>query len=447
MSYDIDELYEELDRLPNQEPEHRRGYIEEDQSNRSYRSAGSDRGRRTRNEPKRRRRKRRRRDDWKPVKISALGHLLFVLQIVASAAALGAMAILGILPMAYMAVFLVLLLLLVIIVKVMQKRAVRYGKRRVGKTWKKKSTGQWISAVTVVLMCFICFYSLKVNAALDTIAIGEESGKYTEEKAIDVTQKPFNVYISGIDVYGDINKKSRSDVNLIATVNPQTHKILLTTTPRDYYVTIPGVSGAQKDKLTHAGVYGIDTSIATLANLYDTEIPFFVRVNFSSVENIVDIMGGVDVDSKLSFTTGKESGAVVKVKKGTNHFNGKQALAFVRERHALAAGDNQRGKNQQALLTGLIKEVMSPKIILHANSMINSVAGSADTNMSENQIKSLIRMQLGTMKGWEVKSIAAEGDSSGKQYCYSYKGKPLYVTVPYDSSVAKIQKKMRRALR
>ena len=157
-------------------------------------------------------------------------------------------------------------------------------------------------------------------------------------------------------------------------------------------------------------------------------------------------MGGVDVESKLAFTTGKEAGTVVDVKKGTNHFNGKQALAFVRERHALAAGDNQRGKNQQALLTALIHEAMSPEIILHANSIINSVAGSADTNMSENQIKSLIRMQLGTMKGWDVQSVAAEGDSNGKQYCYSYKGKALYVTVPYESSVSKIKKKMRRAL-
>ena len=120
-----------------------------------------------------------------------------------------------------------------------------------------------------------------------------------------VTDEPFNVYISGIDVYGEITKESRSDVNLIATINPKTHKILLTTTPRDYYIQIPGVSEGQSDKLTHAGIYGIDTSIATLENLYDTEIPFYVRVNFTSVEEIVDVMGGVDVESELAFTTGE----------------------------------------------------------------------------------------------------------------------------------------------
>lgn len=475
MAKDIDELYDELDHLPNQERKYKRsrkGYSEDlydddfysqdlydEYSRRSEKQRYCDTdpyttGRRYRdadpytarsNNQKRRKRKKRR-DDWRPVKIGAVSHLLWILQVLASIAAFGSMIILGILPVLYMVGFAAILLIFACIVKIMQTRAVRYGKRRVNGRWKKKSTGKWISLVTAALMCILCFYGLKVNSALDTIAIGEESGKYTEEKSIDVIQKPFNVYISGIDVYGNINKKSRSDVNLIATVNPQTHKILLTTTPRDYYVTIPGVSGTQKDKLTHAGVYGIDTSIATLENLYDIEIPFFVRVNFSSVENIVDIMGGVDVESKLAFTTGKESGTVVDVKKGTNHFNGKQALAFVRERHALAAGDNQRGKNQQALLTALIHEAMSPEIILHANSIINSVAGSADTNMSENQIKSLIRMQLGTMKGWDVQSVAAEGDSSGKQYCYSYKGKALYVTVPYESSVSKIKKKMRRAL-
>ena len=143
---------------------------------------------------------------------------------------------------------------------------------------------------------------------MDKIAIGEESGKYEEAHARNVTEEPFHVYISGIDVYGDIKKESRSDVNLIATVNPKTHKILLTTTPRDYYVPIPGVSDGQRDKLTHAGIYGIDTSIATLEELYDIDIPFYVRVNFTSVEEIVDVMGGVDVESELAFTTGRRSG-------------------------------------------------------------------------------------------------------------------------------------------
>lgn len=380
-------------------------------------------------------RKRYKKEESRPSRIGAVNRMLWNIQLVASVFLFGSMAILGILPMKYMAGLLLLLSVLLLLVKGMQKKAAR--------SRKKKSSGKGLSLAASVLLVLLGFYSLKVNAALDKIAVGEESGNYKEEHALSVTDKPFNIYISGIDVYGEITKESRSDVNLIATVNPKKHKILLTTTPRDYYVTIPGVSGDQKDKLTHAGIYGIDTSIATLENLYEIDIPFYVRVNFTSVEEIVDVLGGVDVESELAFTTGEEAGVVMDVKEGKNHFNGKEALAFVRERKALQTGDNQRGKNQQALLTGLIKETMSPKILLHANSMINSVAGNADTNMSEKQMKALIRMQLGDLKGWEIESVAAAGDDTGKKKCYSYSGGPLYVTVPDEGSVEEIKGKMR----
>ncbi len=376
------------------------------------------------------RKKKKRQRDELPSGSGAAGRILCMLQSVSSIALFGAMAILGILPAAYMAGLAVLLLLLFITVKWLQRSALR-GKRR-------KGAGNGLSLVLSALFILFGFYALKVNGALDKIATGEESGNYTQEHAIDVTSSPFNVYISGIDVYGEIKQDSRSDVNLIATINPKTHRILLVTTPRDYYVPIPGISDGQNDKLTHAGIYGIDASVATLENLYETEIPFYVRVNFTSVEEIVDVMGGVNVESELAFTTGKESGAIVEVQEGHNHFSGKEALAFVRERHALADGDNQRGKNQQALLTGLIKKAMSPMILFRANGMINSIVGNAETNMSEKQIKSLVRMQLEDMKGWEIESIAATGDDSGQQYCYSHDGGPLYVTVPDWGSVNEI---------
>ena len=371
-------------------------------------------------------------------KAGKLDRLLWVVQLVSSAFFAGAMVILGILPLKYMAVLIVVILLLLLLVRSMQKRAL--------KSRKKKRSGKGIAVIASVVFLVGGFYALKVNAALDKIATGEESGQYVQAHAMEVTEQPFNVYISGIDVYGEITQESRSDVNLIATINPKTHKILLTTTPRDYYVTIPGVSGEKRDKLTHAGIYGIATSIATLENLYETDIPFYVRVNFTSVEEIVDVMGGVDVESELAFTTGEEAGAIVEVKDGKNHFTGKEALAFVRERKALAVGDNQRGKNQQALLTGLIKQAISPMIIFQANDMINSVTGNAETNMSEAQIKSLIRMQIGDMKGWEIESMAATGDDSGKKNCYSYSGGPLYVTVPDMSSVEAIKARMQEIM-
>lgn len=374
----------------------------------------------------------------KRVRITALDKMLWFLLIVTSALLFFAMAIVGIFPMKYMAIALVILVAIILFVKFQQKRACR--------SRKKRSKGKGLAFVMIVIYLVTSFYLACANQALDRIAIGEESGGYEEEHQIDVTKQPFNIYISGIDVYGEIEKESRSDVNLVATVNPNTHKILLTTTPRDYYVTIPGISGDQRDKLTHAGIYGIDASIATLENLYQTEIPFYVRVNFTSVIEIVDAMGGVDVESDLAFTTGKAAGAVVDIKEGKNHLNGKEALAFVRERKAFVDGDNQRGKNQQALLTALIKEMISPMIVVEANEIIRCVSGDTETNMSEAQMKSILRMQLDDMKGWEIESVAATGDSSGKQYCYSYSGKPLYVTVPDISKVEEIGGEIREYL-
>lgn len=392
------------------------------------------------NESERKRPRRRggRKERKRAKRKSAFGRLLWTVQMAASLFFVAAMAILGILPRQYLAGLALLLLALLFVVRALSERARRSRRRR--------GSGKGLSAVLSALLIVGGIYGLKVNAALDKIAVGEESGSHAGKPTYPVTEQPFNVYISGIDVYGDIDQESRSDVNLIATINPKENKILLTTTPRDYYVPIPGVSGGERDKLTHAGNYGVGTSMETLEELYNTEIPFYVRVNFTSVEEIVDVMGGVDVESELAFQTGKEAGEIVDVKEGKNHFNGKQALAFVRERKALAAGDNQRGKNQQALLTALIKKCMSPMIVRYANGMINSVAGNAETNLSENQIKSLIQMQIGGMKGWEIESVAASGDDSGKKYCYSYRGGPLYVTVPDEGSVEEIKNKMEKLM-
>lgn len=392
------------------------------------------------NESEKRRPKKRggRKERKRAKRTSAFGRLLWTIQMAASLFFVSAMILLDILPRRYMAGAAILLFVLLWGVRGLSQRA-RKSKR-------PRSSGKGLSAAVSMVLIFVGIYGLKVNAALDRIAVGEENESHVGQPAYPVTEQAFNVYISGIDVYGDINQESRSDVNLIATVNPKDNKILLTTTPRDYYVPIPGVSGGERDKLTHAGNYGVGVSMATLEELYDTEIPFYVRVNFTSVEEIVDVMGGVDVESELAFRTGKEAGEIVDVKEGKNHFNGKQALAFVRERKALAAGDNQRGKNQQALLTALIKKCMSPMIVRYANGMINSVAGNAETNLSERQIKSLIRMQISGMKGWEIDSVAAEGDDSGKKYCYSYKGGPLYVTVPDEGSVEEIKNKMEKLM-
>ncbi len=250
--------------------------------------------------------------------------------------------------------------------------------------------------------------------------------------------KSFCVYISGIDVYGAIETNSRSDVNIIAEVNPETHQILLVTTPRDYYVEIPNISGGQKDKLTHAGIYGVDASMATLEQLYDTNIDFYARVNFTSLVDIVNALGGVDVDSELAFTTSEDSGLVMNVVQGTNHFNGQQALAFSRERYNLDGGDNQRGKNQQAVIVAMIKKMVSPAILMGANGILNSVSGNVDTNMSTEQIQDLIKTQLDEAPKWSIKSMSATG-TGDEQICYSYQGSALYVMQPDQTSVDAIK--------
>lgn len=255
---------------------------------------------------------------------------------------------------------------------------------------------------------------------------------------VDVKDQTFSVFISGIDVYGPIETNSRSDVNIIATVNPSTHQILLITTPRDYYVEIPGISNGQLDKLTHAGIYGVDASMKTLGQLYDMNIDFYARVNFTSLVDIVDVLGGVDVNSELAFTTSADSGLVMDVQEGINHFNGEQALAFSRERQNVPGGDNQRGKDQQAVITAMIKKMISPSMLINANGIINSVSGNVETNMSQQQIQALVKDQLNGGGAWNIKSMAAEG-TGDSQYCFSYTGMPLYVTQPDQASVDAIK--------
>ncbi len=255
---------------------------------------------------------------------------------------------------------------------------------------------------------------------------------------VEVKDDTFTVYISGIDVYGAIETNSRSDVNIMAVVNPTSHQILLVTTPRDYYVEIPGISGGELDKLTHAGIYGVDASMATLGQLYDTTIDFYARVNFTSLVEMVDALGGVDVYSEQMFTTSEDTGLVMNVVQGENHFNGQQALAFSRERMNVDGGDFQRGKNQQAVITAMIKKAVSPAILVGANGILNSVSGNVDTNMSQDQIQTLIKTQLSDGGAWNIKSVAAEG-TGDQQYCFSSPGSLLYVTQPDPNSVASIK--------
>lgn len=260
-----------------------------------------------------------------------------------------------------------------------------------------------------------------------------------EQETADV-EEPFNVYISGIDVDGPITTNSRSDVNIIMTVNPNTKKILLTTTPRDYYVQIPDISGEQRDKLTHAGIYGVDASMRTLEQLYGIDISYYARVNFSSLVKIVDTLGGVDVDSDFEFTAGG-----YQFKKGMNHLDGKQALAFSRERYSFEDGDNQRGKDQEKVLTAILNKAMSPAILSNASALIADVSDSVQTNMTQEEMAKFIKMQLNDGASWTIESQAASGNGD-TQACYSSGDQPLYVMWPDEAVVQSISAKMNEIL-
>ncbi len=264
---------------------------------------------------------------------------------------------------------------------------------------------------------------------------GIETEIETEETNIE---KAFNIYISGIDVAGSISTNSRSDVNIIMTVNPATKKILLTTTPRDYYVQIPGVSGEARDKLTHAGIYGVDRSMATLENIYDIDISYFARVNFTSLITIVDALGGVNVESEYEFEAGGYS-----FKKGMNHLNGEQALAFARERYSFKDGDNQRGKNQEAILKAILERIMFPDILFQANEILDNVADCVETNMTQDEMAKFINMQLSERAAWEIETTAATG-SGDKQACFSSGSQLLYVMWPDEAVVSDISRKMKK---
>ena len=272
--------------------------------------------------------------------------------------------------------------------------------------------------------------------------IGGDGHKDNSKKG-PITDRAFNIYISGIDCYGKVSGKSRSDVNILMTVNPMTKEIVLTNTPRDYYVPIPGVTpGNWRDKLTHAGIYGVWTSVATIENIYDVEIDYYVRINFTSFIDIINALGSIEVYSDYTFSAGGYN-----FQKGKNTFtSGAQALAFARERHAFAAGDHQRGRNQMAVINGIINKSLSPAILTNFVPLVNSVSTSVQTNMTMDEITQLAKMQIDDGASWSIAQQAVTG-SGGTRECYSMKNYQLSVVLPNQASIdsckAKIQSVMK----
>lgn len=283
-----------------------------------------------------------------------------------------------------------------------------------------------------------------LTKVIDTFEVKTKSHKETIVNS-EVLDKSFVLYISGVDQYGKVTTvRGRSDVNMIAVINPKTHHILLVNTPRDYYVQLAGTTGL-KDKLTHAGIYGIDKSINTLENLYGIDINHYLRVNFNTLIKVVDVIGGINIYSDSSFTCWTNKN--VKVSKGWNHFDGAAALAYSRERYAYIDGDHHRGANQQQVITAILEKVTKSSVIISKyNSILNSLNGSFQTDMPMDNITSFIRYQLDKMPSWNIESIAVTGTNS-MNYTYSMgTSQQLYVMEPDYNSVSVAKEKINEVL-
>ena len=349
------------------------------------------------------------------------GMVLLVLQAILSLAALVQLWRTQMLPVLYLVIITALLVLLWLLVR---------------KCLASRS-GAVVARVLSVLLCAAlavgCVWAQQGLTALDSMT----SGLLTGAEANKITKEPFVVYLSGVDNRGELTEKARSDVNILAVVNPTTKQAALINTPRDYYVDLAGTDS--KDKLTHAGLYGVETSMATLGNLYGVDVEHYLRINFAGFINIIDAIGGVDVYSDQAFTSVGSPGYYdpTTFAEGWNHLDGKSALAFARERHAFKTGDIQRGINQMKVIDAVANKLKSPALLMGFSKLMDAAADCFVTSLSQEQISALVRMQLGDLANWDIQSYTVTGSSGTSTQCYSAKGQKLYVMKPDEASVNK----------
>ena len=347
------------------------------------------------------------------------GMVLLGLQAVLSLAALVQLWRTQMLPVLYLVIITALLVLLWLLVrKCLASR-----------------TGAVVARVLSVMLCAAlavgCVWAQQGLTTLNNVT----SGLLTGAEANKITKEPFVVYLSGVDNRGELTENARSDVNILAVVNPVTKQAALINTPRDYYVDLAGTES--KDKLTHAGLYGVETSMATLGNLYGVDVDHYIRINFAGFISIIDAIGGVDVYSDQAFTSVGSPGYYdpTTFAEGWNHLDGKSALAFARERHAFKTGDIQRGINQMKVIDAMANKLKSPTLLMSFSKLMDAAADCFVTSFSQEQISALVRMQLGDLANWDIQSYTVTGSGAKSTKCYSAKGQSLYVMKPDENSV------------
>ena len=368
---------------------------------------------------------------WKPLhpseaapsadKLPKGGMVLLGLQAVLSLAALVQLWRTQMLPVLYLVIITALLVLLWLLVrKCLASR-----------------TGAVVARVLSVMLCAAlavgCVWAQQGLTTLNNVT----SGLLTGAEANKITKEPFVVYLSGVDNRGELTENAHSDVNILAVVNPVTKQAALINTPRDYYVDLAGTES--KDKLTHAGLYGVETSMATLGNLYGVDVDHYIRINFAGFISIIDAIGGVDVYSDQAFTSVGSPGYYdpTTFAEGWNHLDGKSALAFARERHAFKTGDIQRGINQMKVIDAMLNKIKSPALLMGFSKIMDAASDCFVTDFSQDQISALVRMQLSDFANWDIQSYTVTGSSGTSTQCYSAKGQKLYVMKPDEASVNK----------
>lgn len=300
----------------------------------------------------------------------------------------------------------------------------------------------FVSAAQYKTMCDRVKSFKEITKIIFTVKI--DVSQKNLSKKVNVTKDSFNIYISGLDTSGGIKEVSRSDVNMILTVNPRTHVILLTSIPRDYQIKLPSYNWAS-DKLTHTGIYGISETLGAAEKLTGVDMNYYIKVNYSTVKKLVNAIGGIDVISDYDFTTHGMADQFT-FKKGKNHLDGRKALAFARERKAFKDGDVQRNRDQAKVMEAIIKKATSSTTILtQYSNILKKCQPYMRINMEQNEIKALVKHQLNDGGGWKVFKQNMKG-TGAYETCYSTGDYQLYVMKPdkkiVESTVANIIKVM-----
>ena len=296
----------------------------------------------------------------------------------------------------------------------------------------RKVTAFILSLILMVVYTVGTAYAVATHEFL-----GQVTAKKKAEDAVDVTSKPFNIYISGMDTTGKITEEARSDVNMIITVNPKTHKVLMTSIPRDYLVEL---QNGEKDKLTHTGLMGIDETTSDVEDLLGIKINYYVKVNYNTLKDLVNSIGGITINSDKAFISyiGK-----YRFVEGENQLDGAKALAYARERHAYSDGDNHRVRNQQEVLKAIVNKLTgSTTLLTRYNKILKYLAPTMEMNLTRSEVKALVKFQLGKNPKWKFESNSLEGFDAFSTV-YSAGNQQLYVMKPDEESIKKARQKIK----